>query len=76
LGKPGANTPEPARKIGTLNEKPLHEALKKWYARPGDKFEVPVDGSIADIVRGSRRGGRIIDSQFFRHPAQAGKAFG
>jgi hypothetical protein len=44
---------EPAG-IGTLNEKPLHEALKKWYARPGDKFEVPVDGSIADIVRGKR----------------------
>jgi hypothetical protein len=44
---------EPAG-IGKLNEKPLHEALKKWYARPGDKFEVPVDGSIADIVRGKR----------------------
>jgi hypothetical protein len=38
--------------IGTLNEKPLHEALKKWYARPKDKFEVPVDGSVVDIVRG------------------------
>jgi hypothetical protein len=37
--------------IGTLNEKPLHEALKKWYARPGDKFEVPVEGSVVDIVR-------------------------
>lgn len=39
-------------KIGTLNEKPLHEALKRWYARPGDLFEVPVDGSVIDIVRG------------------------
>ncbi len=39
-------------KISTLNEKPLHEALKQWYARPGDTFEVPVDGSIVDIVRG------------------------
>jgi hypothetical protein len=39
-------------KIGTLNEKPLHEALKKWYARPEDKFEVPVDGSVVDIVHG------------------------
>ncbi len=38
--------------IGTLNEKPLHEALKRWYARPKDKFEVPVDGSVVDIVRG------------------------
>ena len=39
-------------KIGTLNEKPLHEALKRWYAQPGDLFEVPVDGFVADIVRG------------------------
>lgn len=39
-------------RIGTLNEKPLHEALKKWYARPKDRFEVPVDGSVVDIVRG------------------------
>ncbi len=38
--------------IGTLNEKPLHEALKQWYARPKDKFEVPVDGFVIDIVRG------------------------
>jgi hypothetical protein len=37
--------------IGTLNEKPLHEALKRWYARPGDRFEIEVDGSIIDIVR-------------------------
>jgi hypothetical protein len=39
--------------IGTLNEKPLHEALKRWYARPGDVFEAPVDGSVVDIVRGN-----------------------
>jgi hypothetical protein len=38
--------------IGTLNEKPLHAALKEWYARPGDQFEVRVDGFVADIVRG------------------------
>jgi len=37
--------------IGTLNEKPLHAALKEWYARPGDRFEVPVDGFVADILR-------------------------
>lgn len=35
-----------------LNEKPLHEALKRWYSQPGDMFEVPVDGSVVDIVRG------------------------
>lgn len=39
--------------IGTLNEKPLHAALKEWYARPGDRFEVSVEGFIVDIVRGS-----------------------
>ena len=38
--------------IGTLNEKPLHAALKKWYAQPRDLIEVPVDGFTVDIVRG------------------------
>jgi hypothetical protein len=38
--------------IGTLNEKPLHAALKRWYARPGDRLEVAVDGYVIDIVRG------------------------
>jgi hypothetical protein len=37
--------------IGTLNENPLHAALKEWYARPGDRFEVPVAGYVIDIVR-------------------------
>lgn len=37
--------------IGLINEKPLHASLKKWYARPGDRFEVPVDGFVIDIVR-------------------------
>jgi hypothetical protein len=37
--------------IGVLNEKPLHAALKQWYARPGDRFEVTVDGFVIDIVR-------------------------
>jgi hypothetical protein len=37
--------------IGLLNEKPLHAALKAWYARPGDRFEVPVDGYVIDLVR-------------------------
>lgn len=37
--------------IGLLNEKPLHAALKQWYAQPGDRFEVPVDGFVVDIVR-------------------------
>ncbi len=38
--------------IGVLNEKPLHAALKQWIARPGDRFEVSVDGFVVDIVRG------------------------
>jgi hypothetical protein len=37
--------------IGLLNEKPLHASLKQWYARPGDRLEVPVDGCVIDIVR-------------------------
>jgi hypothetical protein len=43
---------ETAHQIGTLNENPLHAALKTWYAQPGDRIEVPVDGFIIDIVRG------------------------
>jgi hypothetical protein len=38
--------------IGTLNEKPLHAALKAWYAQPGDRLEVKVDGYVIDILRG------------------------
>jgi len=39
--------------IGTLNEKPLHAALKAWVAEPGDEFEVRIGRFVADIVRGS-----------------------
>jgi len=38
-------------RVGLLNEKPLHAALKLWYAEEGDQFEVPVDGFVADILR-------------------------
>lgn len=38
-------------RIGLLNEKPLHASLKQWYAQPGDRFEVPLDGYVIDIVR-------------------------
>lgn len=37
--------------VGTLGEKPLHASLKKWYSRPGDHVEVPVEGFVVDIVR-------------------------
>lgn len=38
--------------IGLLNEKPLHAALKQWYAQPGDVLETSVDGFVIDILRG------------------------
>ena len=42
----------PAPTIGTYQEKSLHAALKEWYAAPGDRAEQPVDGYVADLVRG------------------------
>jgi hypothetical protein len=41
----------PQNGIGTLQETSLHSALKVWYARPGDRFEVLIDGFYIDIVR-------------------------
>ncbi len=38
--------------IGTLNERPLHADLKNFYAQPGDRFELPVDSFVIDLVRG------------------------
>ncbi len=40
------------RSIGTMQEKSLHAALKRWYARRGDRLEVRVDGFDIDILRG------------------------
>jgi len=41
--------------IGELNEKPLHAALKTWYAGPDDRVEVPVNGGqrgyVIDLVQ-------------------------
>ena len=45
--------------IGLLNEQPLHAALKRWYARPGDALEAELDGYIVDL----RRGNHIIEIQ-------------
>ena len=36
--------------IGSLNEKPLHAALKEWYRRDGDRVEVPIEGFVVDLV--------------------------
>jgi hypothetical protein len=49
----GMEAPD-SRPIGTLNEGPLHAALKAWYMCPGDEAEVWVDGFIVDIVRGAQ----------------------
>jgi hypothetical protein len=46
-----AEPQQTSNQVGTLNEKPLHAALKEWYAQPDDCFEEPVDGFIIDIVR-------------------------
>jgi hypothetical protein len=46
-----AETPRVSRKISTLNEKPLHAALKRWYTGPTDRLEAAVDGFVIDIVR-------------------------
>lgn len=43
-------TPPPH--VGTLREKPLHAALKHWFAEAGDRIEEPVDGFVIDLVRG------------------------
>ena len=32
--------------------KPLHASLKRFYALPDDRAEVPVDGFVIDLVRG------------------------
>jgi hypothetical protein len=45
------DSPTPAR-IGTLREGALHAALRDWYAKDGDRLEVPIDGYVIDLVRG------------------------
>jgi hypothetical protein len=36
---------------GFGNESSLHSSVKSWISRPGDRFEVWVDGFVVDIVR-------------------------
>jgi len=45
--------------IGTLSEGSLHAALKEWIAQPGDRFEVPVESYVVDVLRS----GLIIEIQ-------------
>jgi hypothetical protein len=35
-----------------MGQTSLHEAIKQWYSRLGDKLEAGVDGYLIDIVRG------------------------
>lgn len=37
--------------INTFREHSLHHALKLWYAQPGDRQEVTIDGYVIDLVR-------------------------
>lgn len=38
--------------INVKNEKSLHNSIKNWYYKPGDRMESKVEGFIIDIVRG------------------------
>jgi hypothetical protein len=61
MNRPRARTtpaPKPGG-IGTLGEFGLHAGLKRWYAQPGDQFEVALDGYVIDI----RRGDMLIEIQ-------------
>jgi hypothetical protein len=49
--KPKSHKTGTTHLIGTLGEKSLHSALKNWYARPGDRKEVEVEGFHIDILR-------------------------
>lgn len=40
--------------INIQNERSLHAALKRWYAQPDDRFEVPLGGFVIDLVRGEQ----------------------
>jgi hypothetical protein len=46
--------------IGVLREGPLHRELKALLARPGDAFEVKVDGYVIDLVRAD---GELVEIQ-------------
>ncbi|MDX2345201.1 MAG: hypothetical protein QNL12_16510 [Acidimicrobiia bacterium] len=75
--------------IGSLNEKPLHAALKEWYRQEGDQVEAPLDGFVVDLVRGDllieiqtrgfsamrRKFDRLLDAHTIRlvHPVAAMK---
>jgi hypothetical protein len=47
-------------RIGEISETSLHAALKHALAKPGDRFEVKVDGKIVDLLRAN---GEIVEVQ-------------
>ena len=49
---PAVRAAPSAHSIGELRERSLHAELKRWYAEPGDRAEVPFDGFVIDLVRG------------------------
>ena len=49
---PAVRAAPSAHSIGELRERSLHAELKRWYAAPGDRAEVPLDGFVIDLVRG------------------------
>lgn len=75
--------------IGSLNERPLHAALKEWYRRENDQVEAAVGGFVVDLVRDGllieiqtggfssirRKLDRLLDSHPMRlvHPVAAEK---
>jgi len=54
--------------IGELGEKSLHAAIKTWYGRADDQFEVPLDGFVIDIVRGDQLIEKLADLLAIGHP--------
>lgn len=50
----------PMSTIGMLRESPLHADLKLGLSAPGDRFEVPVEGFVIDLVRAD---GELVEVQ-------------
>jgi hypothetical protein len=46
--------------IGMLREGPRHAEIKLLLAAPGDRFEVPVDRFVVDLVRAD---GELVEIQ-------------
>ena len=51
MNKQSTTDPSSSPHIGTLNEGSLHASLKQYISQTGDKFEVPINGFVIDIVR-------------------------